>query len=170
MNSAVETLALAWYLTDRKPYAVHAASLLRTWFLDPATKMNPHLQFGQAIPGRVEGRYIGIIDTARLTRTVDAIGLLEKSDAWTVKDHRAMQKWCAAYLRWFRTSDHGLGEQKTHNNHATWYDAQVVSLALFTGQEELARTTLESAKHRRIDTQIEPDGSQPRPTPVALMR
>jgi hypothetical protein len=161
MTSAVETLALAWYFTGRKPYAVHAAFLLRTWFLSPATRMNPNLQFGQAIPGRVEGRDIGIIDTARLARIVDAIGLLEPSDAWTVKDHQAMLQWCAAYLKWLRTSDHGRSEQKRHNNHATWYDAQVVSLALFAGEDDLARNILEWVKQRRIGTQIQPDGSQP---------
>lgn len=50
---------------------------------------------------------------------------------------------------------------KKLNNHGTWYDAQVVSLALFTGQDELARTTLEQVKSRRISKQIEPDGRQP---------
>ncbi len=161
MTSAVETLALAWYFTDHQPYAAHAAELLRTWFLDRATRMNPHLQFGQAIPGRTQGRDIGIIDTARLTRIVDAIGLLESSEAWTTKDRRAMRDWCGEYLKWLRTSSHGLGEEKKHNNHGTWYDAQVVSLALFTGQNDLARAILKQVKTRRIDKHIQPDGSQP---------
>jgi hypothetical protein len=152
MTSAVETLALTWYFTNHKPYAVHAAGLLRTWFLAPATRMNPNLQFGQAIPGRTKGRDIGIIDTARLTRIVDAIGLLESSNAWTAKDRQAMCDWCTEYLKWLRTSKHGLGEEKKLNNHGTWYDAQVASLALFTRQKDLART---------IDRQIEPDGRQP---------
>ena len=161
MTSAVETLALAWYFTNHKPYAVHAAGLLRTWFLDTATRMNPNLQFGQAIPGRTQGRDIGIIDTARLTRIVDAVGLLESSDAWTAKDRQAMCDWCAEYLKWLRMSKHGLGEEKKLNNHGTWYDAQVVSLALFTGQNDLARTIVEQVKGRRIDRHIEPDGRQP---------
>ncbi len=161
MTSAVETLALAWYFTDHKPYAVHAAVLLRTWFLDTATRMNPHLQFGQAIPGRTRGRDIGIIDTARLTRIVDAIGLLESSHAWAAKDGHAMRDWCTEYVKWLRTSKHGLGEEKKLNNHGTWYDAQVVSLALFTGQNDLARTIIEQVKSRRIDKHIEPDGRQP---------
>lgn len=161
MTSAVETLALAWYFTDHQPYAAHAAELLRVWFLDRVSKMNPHLQFGQAIPGRVEGRDIGIIDTARLTRIVDAIGLLQPSHAWTVKHHQAMLEWCAAYLKWLRTSDHGQGEEKRHNNHGTWYDAQLVSLALFVGQDDLARSILELVKQRRVNKQIRPDGSQP---------
>jgi hypothetical protein len=161
LTSAIQTLALAWYFTNHKPYAVHTATLLRTWFLDPATKMNPHLQFGQAIPGRTQARDIGIIDTARLVRIVDAIGLLESSPAWTAKDRNAMRQWCAEYLKWLRTSKHGLGEEKKLNNHGTWYDAQVVSLALYTGQNDLARKIIEQVKTRRIDKQIEPDGKQP---------
>ncbi|MGD8500410.1 MAG: alginate lyase family protein [Phycisphaerales bacterium] len=161
MTSAVETLALAWYFTDHRLYALHAAKLLRVWFLDPATRMNPHLQFGQAIPGRTQGRDIGIIDTARLTRIVDAVGLLESSDAWTPEDRRAMRDWCGKYLKWLRTSSHGLGEEKKHNNHGTWYDAQVVSLALYIGQNDVARAILEQVKTRRIDKHIQPDGRQP---------
>ena len=161
MTSAVETLAAAFYFAEDKRYAEHAARLLRVWFLEPATRMNPNLQFGQAIPGRTKGRDIGIIDTARLTRLLDAIGLLESSHAWTSNDRHRMRDWCAAYLKWLRTSKHGLGEEKKHNNHGTWYDAQVVSLALYVGEEETARRILEKVKARRIDKHIEPDGSQP---------
>jgi len=161
MTDAVETLALAWYFTDHKPYAAHAAELLRRWFLDRATRMNPNLQFGQAIPGRTIGRDIGIIDTARLTRIVDTIGLLESSGAWTENDRHGMQQWCGDYLKWLRSSSHGLGEEKKLNNHGTWYDAQVVSLSLFTGQKDLARDILEQVKIRRIDKHIQPDGGQP---------
>jgi hypothetical protein len=162
MSDAVETLSLAWYFTDHRPYAAHAAKLLRVWFLDEATAMNPNLEFGQAIPGRTLGRDIGIIDTARLTRIVDAVGLLESSDAWTPADRSGMRRWCTEYLKWLRTSNHGLGEEKQPNNHGTWYDAQVVSLALFIGQAAPARTVLEQVKSRRIDKHIEPDGRQPR--------
>jgi hypothetical protein len=161
MTSAVQTLATAFYFTNHEPYATRAAKLLRTWFLDPATKMNPNLQFGQAIPGITEGRDIGIIDTARFVRIIDAIGLLESSPAWTAKDQNQMRDWCTQYLKWLRTSKHGLGEEKKLNNHGTWYDAQVVSLALYTGQNDLARKIIELVKTRRIDKQIQPDGKQP---------
>jgi hypothetical protein len=47
------------------------------------------------------------------------------------------------------------------NNHGTWYDVQVTALALFTGQTDLARRVVETAKSKRIAAQIAPDGKMP---------
>lgn len=38
MAQAVRTLALAYFLTGKEPYAEHAAKLLRTRYLDPAAR------------------------------------------------------------------------------------------------------------------------------------
>jgi hypothetical protein len=161
MTSAVETLALAYYLTGNEPYADHAARLLRTWFLDEATRMTPHLEYGQAIPGRTQGRGIGIIDTAQLVRLVDAVGMLGSSPAWTAADQQRLQAWFRRYLTWLRESKHGRDEDRTRNNHGTWYDVQVVTFALFVGEEAMARDVLQRVPERRIAAQIEPDGRQP---------
>ena len=161
MNDSVETLALAYYLSDRQEFAEHAAKLIRVWFLDEATRMNPNLEFGQAIPGRVIGRGIGIIETRSLIDVVNAIELITPSKAWTDADQAGMVAWCESYLGWLRNSSHGKDEDKTSNNHATWYDAQVARLAIFTGDTGLAKSVLESVKTRRIPRQIEPDGRQP---------
>ena len=161
MTGAVTTLALAYYFSGDERYAQRAALLVRTWFLDPATRMNPHLRYGQRIPGITEGRAAGIIETRRLVDLVDAIGMLERSPSWTDADGRGMRDWMAAYRGWLLTSDIGKEEQRAKNNHGTWYDAQVVALALFTGDTALARSTLETSKTRRIAAQIMPDGRQP---------
>lgn len=161
LTGVVATLGLAYHLTGRADYAAHAARLTRVWFLDPATRMHPHLTFGQGIPGVTEGRGIGIIETRALPDLLDGILLLGDAPVWTAADRDGLRTWMRAYLAWLTDSTHGQEEAKNGNNHETWYDVQVASLALFTGQEAIARRTLERSRDR-IAQQIEPDGRQPR--------
>jgi len=161
MQEAVIPLAAAWYFTRREEYAAHAARLLRAWYLEPATRMNPNMQYAQAIPGRCEGRGIGIVDASRQPMLIDAVGMLHGSKAWTASDQQALVDWFGEFLQWMQTSNHGRDEDRTKNNHATQYDAQVASYALFVGKPEIARKVLQAVGQRRIETQIGPDGSQP---------
>ncbi len=160
MRAAVETLSLAYYFSGKEAYAEHAARLLRAWFLDAATKMNPHLNYGQAIPGRMDGRGIGIIDTRNLPAMLNAVALLEPSPSWTKDNQAGLIRWFEAYLNWLLTSKNGKDEADEHNNHGTWYDVQVAGFALFVGKAQLAKQTIEHAK-TRLAKQIEPDGRQP---------
>lgn len=162
MTEAVVDLALAYGLTGHEPYAEHAARLLRAWFLDPETRMNPNLNFGQFIPGRNDGRGAGLIETRRLIEVIDAVGLIELSPAWTERDGQALRGWFRAFLDWMRTSKVGRDEAAARNNHGSWYDAQQATFALFVGDDRLARAVLEAVKSRRLAEQIEPDGRQPR--------
>ena len=161
LGETVETLALAYFFTGEEAYARRAAFLLRVWFLDPETRMNPHLRFAQLVMGRNEERGSGIIDGRPFITIIDAIGLIRGSPSWTEEDQRGMEEWFGAYLRWLQTSPNGEHELAARNNHGSWFDAQRAALALFTGQRALAREILEGVKMRRIDTQIAPDGRQP---------
>lgn len=161
MTSSVRSLALAWHYTRHEPYAERAALLLRTWFLAPETRMNPNLNYGQAIPGRTEGRGIGIIDTMGWIYLVDSVGLIGDSGHWTKEDQRGLKQWFAEYLDWLKTSRHGQDEQHARNNHGTWYDAQVMAFALFADKPEVAREQLREWTLGRVAEHFAEDGSQP---------
>ncbi|MCE6991397.1 alginate lyase family protein [Dyadobacter sp. CY323] len=154
-------LSLAWYFTGEIKYSDHAAKLLRTWFLDEQTRMNPNLNFGQAIPGRTNGRGIGIIDTRALAVLIDGVQLLKNSKSLSAADYQGIQDWYKAFLTWMRTSPIGLDEADEFNNHGTWYDVQTVSMALFTGQPGLAKEILEQQTKKRISSQLDTSGAQP---------
>jgi hypothetical protein len=157
----VETLALAGYLLNEQDSAKHGALLLRTWFLDHQTRMNPHLRYGQAVPGRNDGRGSGIIDTRHFIRVLDATVLLKEEGEWTDADQNALVAWMKQYLDWLEQDPMGKDEGSERNNHGTWYDAQVAAIAIFVGERDLARQIVENAKSKRIERCIEPDGQQP---------
>lgn len=160
LENATRTLSLAWYLTGDTKYADKSAELLRTWFLNASTKMNPHLEYGQAIPGVNTGRGIGIIETIALTGIADAAGLLHGSTSWTEADHASLQEWYSKYLDWLLTSKNGKDEHAAKNNHGTWYYAQVIDFALFTGDAGKAKQLAEESK-KRLDSQLTKEGKQP---------
>ncbi|MEP6789061.1 MAG: alginate lyase family protein, partial [Acidobacteriota bacterium] len=161
MVGAVENLSLAYYFRGNEAYAAKGVTLLRAWFLDPATYMNPNMEYAQYVPGVNTGRGIGLLETRGLTRAVDAIGLLEGSKSLTTADKRGIQDWFNKFVVWMQESKNGKEESASQNNHGTYYDVQLVSFALFIGKNDLAKSVVETAKTKRIARQIEPDGSQP---------
>ena len=155
------TLALAFYFSGDEKYSVKATELIRVWFLNPATKMNPNLNYGQGIPGEVEGRPPGLISARGLAHLVDAIGLLAGSKSWIAADQQGMTAWFADYLQWLTTSKIGRGELDAKNNHGTFCDTQAAAIALFLERHDVARDIATQARQKRIAKQIEPDGRQP---------
>ncbi len=160
LDNASQLLALAWYFTGEEKYAQKAATLLRTWFLDADTKMNPNLDYGQGIPGINTGRGIGIIETISLMGIADAAGLLEGSTAWINTDQAGLRSWYRQYLDWLLTSKNGREEHAAKNNHGTWYYAQAVDFALFSGDTKRAAELATESK-QLMDGQIDSAGKQP---------
>jgi hypothetical protein len=156
----VDTLALAYYLSGEEKYAAHAARLLKAWFIDEETKMNPHLTYGQSIRGICDGRGIGIIETRNFLRAINAVGLLQQSPSWTGSDQAKLESWFKNYLDWLLNSQHGRDEGSQANNHGTHYDVQVAFFSLFVREDDIAKQILTDSAPNRI-AKIEPDGRQP---------
>src|SRR6187200_2942995 len=160
LENATRALSLTWYITGDERYASKSAELLKTWFIDENTKMNPHLEYGQAVPGVNTGRGIGLIETVALTNIADAAILLQESKSWTEADHSSLQTWYAQFLYWMLTSKNGKDEHAAKNNHGTWYYAQVIDFSLFTGDKDKAKQLAEESK-KRLDSQLTREGKQP---------
>lgn len=158
--STLETLGLAYYFTNDKRYASHASKLINVWFLDPSTKMNPNLNFGQAVKGQNDGRGAGLIDTRHLIKVVDAVSFIANSSAWSSSQDLQLKSWFAQFLNWMETSKNGVDELDATNNHGIWYDAQRLSFALYTGNKKAVSAIIESAQ-KRIAAQMNGDGFFP---------
>ena len=151
---------LAYYFSEENQYAEHAAKLLKVWFLDTATRMNPNLNYGQAIKGVNDGRGAGLIDTRHWIKLIDGIGMIKNSKYWKKEDQKGMQLWFTEFLNWMHTSKNGKDELKTKNNHGAWYDAQRLSLALFIDSTDLAKSIVANAADR-LDKQVDEKGFFP---------
>lgn len=159
----ISTLALAWYLSGNEDYADKATELIDTWFLNPATRMNPDFEYAQVIPGinGNKGRCYGVIDGYSLIEMLDGVALLEGSKAWTGKKDKQLKKWVDSLLDWILSSDQGREEAAQANNHSVAYDTQAIAFAMYAGREDVAKRIISEFPEKRIFRQIDPDGSQP---------
>lgn len=161
MLDAVKRLSLAYYFSKEPKYAKKTAELIHLWFTNDSTKMNPHFEYAQGIPGKSTGSPSGIIDTRGIIWIIQALELIEESNTWDKKDNENFKNWIKQLLVWLRTSEFGLKESVSTNNHGTFYDLQVAFFSSYVGEDETARTVIEESKKKRIEKQILPDGSQP---------
>lgn len=161
LSQMVPALVAAFKVTGEQQYVDEASRHLRAWFIDEETKMNPNLQYSQAIEGRNEGRSIGIIDTIHLVEVAQAIKVLGELGALQEETAAGLQEWFSAYLEWLTTSDFGL-EEKTHgNNHSTAWALQASAFARLVGDEKVLEECRRLYKETLLPDQMARDGSFP---------
>lgn len=154
-------LNLAYLYTTKPAYLKKSKQLIKLWLIDPQTKMNPHLNFAQGVPGKSTGRPFGIIEWAKISNLVTSVELLKNSESVSQTFIQQADGWLTEYLNWLLTSKIGMQEAATQNNHANWYDYQVLGLMFHLGQTQHAIHYSQALKQKRIDSQIKPDGAQP---------
>lgn len=162
LSLQVPALVAAWKITRQKKYAAHAADHLRTWFVDPATRMNPNLEYAQAVHGLSTGQSYGIIDTLHLVEVARAITVMRPSDALSSTDNNAVLIWFRDYLAWLTISVRGKQERDAKNNHATTWLMQVAEFARLTNNSKVTIDCRNRLRTIIIPNQIAPDGSFPK--------
>eukprot|EP00124_Ichthyophonus_hoferi_P000902 Ihof_evm11s39 gene=Ihof_evmTU11s39 len=155
-------LALGWYFTEEDKYAEKAALNIRTWFLDPATKMNPHMRFAQIQWGHRNnvGVNYGIIETKDLYYLLDAVRLIYRAGFLTDIEMTELKEWLRQFSDYIIESEQGQDEYYRNNNHGLFYDMQVSVIAAFINDVSRFLNHTERAKSR-ICTQFRPDGTLP---------
>lgn len=161
LRDAVAALGAAYKLTREDRYASKAAQLLRVFFLDPDTRMNPDLKYAQAIPGVSPGRGIGIIDTLHLIEIPMALLAMEKSTAFPAEARAALTKWFNNYAEWMTTSKNGNDEANAGNNHAVAYWLQIAAFSRLTGDESKLAECRHRYKEVFVAKQMAENGSFP---------
>lgn len=156
----VYDFSLAYYLSGNEKYAQKAKQLIRTWFLDTATKMNPNVNYGQAVKGIVEGRGEGLIDTRHFIFLLDGVQLLNQSKSWSKKDNDELKTWFNAYYDWLDNSKIGIDEKEANNNHGIWYDAQALAITNYLGNDEASKKIILRALDR-LKNQMDSKGAFP---------
>jgi hypothetical protein len=159
LSLMVPALTAAWLVTGQKKYSDHAGLHLRAWFVDPATKLNPNLQYAQAIFGVAKGRGTGIIDTLHLVEVARAATLLTAANV--IGSGPAVKEWFAQYLEWMRTSKNGQEERDAKNNHGTCWVLQAGEFARYTGNEEVMQWCRDRFRSTLVPDQVAENGSLP---------
>lgn len=159
---AIRDLSNAYYLSDNISYANRALTLIRAWFLNTETKMNPNVNYGQSIPGKNEGRCFGIIEFGGIVNVLKCLELLEDKNILDQDTKKGMGSWLSEYANWLQNSKLGKEESTRENNHGTHYDIQLLNILLYLDRVDEVKNHLSTVTKARIFSQIEPDGSQPR--------
>jgi beta-galactosidase len=161
LRDAVAALGAAYKITGDDRYVAKSVELLHVFFLDAQTRMNPHLKYAQAIPGRTPGRGIGIIDTLHLAEIPLAIEAIQKSPAFPSQVLSGLKQWFRDYLAWMTTSKNGKEEAAAKNNHSVAYFLQVACFAKLTGDESRLAECRRQFKEVFVPNQMALDGSFP---------
>ncbi len=160
LSQACPALTAAFVLTRNKPYAQAAAAHLRAWFITPATRMNPNLEYAQGVRNGVHGRSYGIIDTLHLVEVARAATFL--AAFFTPTELTTLHQWFRDYLLWLTTSPNGIKERDATNNHSICWSLQAAEFARLINDT----ATLADLRTRfttiQLPVQMAPNGSFPR--------
>lgn len=154
-------LTLAGYYLDEKVYRDRAIELIRVWFLDPETKMNPNVEYGEAIKNVCQGRSAGIIVLRNLDEIIHAMTYLEEFPEYRMEIGQ-FKEWVRKMLHWLTTSPLGIGESQSGNNHAVWWANHVAACAAFTGNDYEVNRMFELYRMKFLTELMAADGSLPR--------
>eukprot|EP01079_Euglenida_sp_SAG-EU17-18_P002504 gene2504-3251_t len=192
MRGAVQHLGMAAYFCVEPPascaaYTAKAVQVIRAWFLDPNTRMNADLLYGQIDPKGTPPApgHGGFIEWANTAVFLDGITLLAAAGPAPPQYQADLLRWFVDFEKYIEgpyaqgerkvlpgrqlsvlaslhptCSPHRVAPIQMSNNHGSWYDVTWQSVALFTGNITAAHSAATEVTGVRIPTQLSPDGRE----------
>jgi len=161
LSVEMPALTAAWVLTGDEKYGRKACDHLRAWFVTPDTRMNPNLEHSQAIQNLNTGRSIGVIDTLHLVEVARAASHLMPKMMETA-DQKGVKEWFRSYMDWLTTSEKGMAERDTLNNHAMCWALQAAEFAHLLDDTATREEVFRKYRTILLPNQLGQDGSFPR--------
>ncbi|HXF09930.1 MAG TPA: alginate lyase family protein [Desulfuromonadaceae bacterium] len=155
----VAALAAAYKITGNNRYAATAAIWVRTFFVDPATRMNPNLRYAQSVPGVTSGRIYGVDDVLPLVEIPNAVKVLERSPAFPPDVSKAFKKWSADYVDWLTSSTNGDQMAEAGDEHSVVYWLHIAAFANYLDDDERLSMCRNRFKYFMLPNQLNSDGS-----------
>jgi Alginate lyase len=160
LSQAVPALAAAYRITRREQYVKAAAAHLLAWFVTPATRMNPNLQYSQGFHNGPTGRSYGIIDTLHLVEVARSAAILR--DYFMPMQWTPLLGWFHEYLGWMKTSAFGIKERDATNNHGICWALQAAEFARLLTDEDTRAEVRDRFLTVQLPGQMAPNGGFPR--------
>lgn len=161
MAYAVYYLGLLYYITRDKKYFLRLRKHLFCFFIDEKTKMNPNLNYGQAMPGVNEGQRGGIIDFG--VTFGYALAILQCLRAERLLDYELCLKlgtWLKQFQLWLLDSSFGKEMKECRNNHSLVYDYLLLIVSTFL-DDYYMMVFIKSRYMDRMKQQILENGDMP---------
>ncbi len=134
LSRSVRTLGLAYALSGESRYADKAVTLLRAWFIAPATRMNPKITNNQSqieLYITIPGIYYGA-------------DLIWHHSGWSEKEREDFQAWTATFMQDVKARSHGT-------NYENWRLVLLSAGAYIGGDSALLDVAFETWKNKIRD-------------------
>ena len=134
MNKIVSGLTSAYLVTGRKDYAHKAIEHIRSWFIDPETRMNPDFSYAQAIPYRNTERSVGLMDALPLVEVIRSMDVLK--DMFSEKELFEINRWMDDYDEYLEFGDNMEYRMQRKDNVALAWLTQMAAVSTFRNDPE----------------------------------
>lgn len=159
----LQTLSIAYYLTDDIVFYNAFLLNVETWFLNESTYMEPNMEYAQVAKGRNNnrGQSYGLVELTKFTPILESIMLVNLTHKIDHPLYIKLQDWFSNLLTWTMNSQQWKETKGTKNNIISGCYVVIVEMARFTGNKRLARKLSKEYTKRILDVQIDDEGKQP---------